>query len=130
MRSGREEWPPFRQAFETRDGKWLVVRRSFFEPGDGGSDPVWSHSGHEIFFRGGQNEMMTVAIAPGASFSFGQPKALFSAAPSVSIGAVPSFDLSPYDQRFLMLRGTAPTERNELILVQNWIEEMKARAQK
>jgi len=185
----------FGQAFETRDGKWLVVRRSFFEPGAGdiyavrlgdstlvplatspateldaavspdgrwlayssdesgvseiyvrpfpdaasarwqvsaagGSDPVWSHSGREIFYRGGQNEMMTLAIAPGASFSFGQPKALFSAAPYVSIGAVPSFDLSPDDKRFLMLRETAPTERNELILVQNWTEEMKARARK
>jgi hypothetical protein len=27
-----------------------------------------------------------------------------------------------------MLRETTPTERNELIVVQNWFEEMKARA--
>jgi hypothetical protein len=28
----------------------------------------------------------------------------------------------------LLLRETTPTDRNELIVVQNWVEEMKARA--
>jgi hypothetical protein len=41
---------------------------------------------------------------------------------------VPSFDVSPDDKRFLLLRETTPTECNELIVVQNWVEQMKARA--
>jgi hypothetical protein len=41
---------------------------------------------------------------------------------------VPSFDVSPDDKRFLLLRKTTPTECNELIVVQNWVEQMKARA--
>ena len=41
-----------------------------------------------------------------------------------------SFDVSPDDKRFLFLRETAPNERNELIEVQNWTAEMKARARK
>ncbi len=36
-------------------------------------------------------------------------------------------DVSPDGKRFLMLRETTPTDRNELIVVQNWVEEMKAR---
>jgi hypothetical protein len=36
----------------------------------------------------------------------------------------------PDGKRFLMLRETTPTERNELIVVQNWVEEMEARARK
>lgn len=40
---------------------------------------------------------------------------------------MPAFDVSQ-DGRFLLLRETTPTERNELIVVQNWVEEMKARA--
>ena len=43
---------------------------------------------------------------------------------------VQSFDVSPDDKRFLMLRETTPTDRNELIVVQNWVEEMKARARR
>ena len=48
----------------------------------------------------------------------------------VNINPVPSFDVSPDDKRFLFLRETAPNERNELIVVQNWTEEMKARARR
>jgi hypothetical protein len=196
--SARALLPPgfhFGQVLETRDGKWLVLRRSFFEAGKGdifalrqgdstlvplatspateldaavspdgrwlayssdesgvaevyvrpfpdagsarwqvsvagGSDPVWAHSGRELFYRSGQNELMTVGVGAGTSFSFTQPKMLFSASSFVPLGPVPSFDVSPDDRRFLMLRETAPTDRNELIVVQNWTEEMKARARK
>jgi hypothetical protein len=96
----------------------------------GGNDPVWSHSGRELFYLSGRNELVAVEVHPGSSFSFGQPKVLFAATPYVSIGPVQSYDVSPDDRRFLMLRETTPTERNELILTENWIEEMKARARK
>jgi hypothetical protein len=43
---------------------------------------------------------------------------------------VQSFDVSPDDKRFLFLRETAPNERNEVIVVQNWTQEMKDRARK
>jgi hypothetical protein len=69
-----------------------------------------------------------VSVLPGSSFAISPPKVLFSAAPYTPIPPVPSFDLSPDDKQFLMLRETTPTERNELIVVQNWFEEMKARA--
>ncbi|MBA3496615.1 MAG: hypothetical protein H0T86_05890, partial [Gemmatimonadales bacterium] len=71
---------------------------------------------------------MIVEVRPGAGFSSGQPKALFSTAPYVAIGPVQSFDVSPDDRRFLMLRETTPSERNELIVTQNWTAEMQARA--
>ena len=67
---------------------------------------------------------------PGATFSFDQPKALFSTAQYVTINPVPSFDVSLDDKRFLFLRETAPNERNELIVVQNWTEEMRQRSRK
>jgi hypothetical protein len=73
---------------------------------------------------------VAVEVRPGPNFSFGQPKVLFSTAPYVTIGPVQSFAVSPDDRRFLMLRETANTERNELILVQNWVQEMNSRARK
>jgi eukaryotic-like serine/threonine-protein kinase len=183
------------QAVETRDGRWLVLRSSVFEPGKGdifgvrmgdttlvplatspatevdaavspdgrwiayaseesglleiyvrpfpnaesarwqvsaagGSDPVWSRNGRELFYFSAQNEMMSVAVAPGAAFSISPPRQLFSAAQYTPIAPVPAFDVSPDGRRFLLLRETTPTERNELIVVQNWVQEMKERAER
>jgi serine/threonine-protein kinase len=183
----------FGQTFQTRDGKWVIARRSFFEAGAGdifgvregdstlvplvtgpateidpavspdgkwlayasdesgvrevyvrpfpdaasarwqvstagGTDPVWSHSGKELFYRSAQEKLMTVAVRPGATFAVEQPKPLFSTTPYIALAPIASFDVSPDDRRFLLLRETAPDERNELIVVQNWAEEMKVRA--
>jgi eukaryotic-like serine/threonine-protein kinase len=131
------------------DGRWLayasnesgvgeVYVRPFPDAGSarwqvstaGGTDPVWSHSGKELFYRSTQEQLMTVAIQPGATFAFAQAKPLFSTANYVFINPVQSFDVSPDDKRFLFLRETAPNERNELIVVQNWTQEMKDRARK
>jgi serine/threonine-protein kinase len=128
------------------DGRWLayisdesgereVYVRPFPDAGSarwqvsaaGGSDPVWSRNGRELFYISATSEMMSVVVAPGAAFSITPPKALFSTGPYSPVGPVTSFDVHP-DGRFLLLRETTPAERNELILVQNWVEEMKAKA--
>jgi eukaryotic-like serine/threonine-protein kinase len=131
------------------DGRWLayasnesgaaeVYVRPFPDVGSarwqvstaGGRDPVWSHSGRELFYRSTRETLMSVAVRPGATFSFEQPKALFATSAYVPSGSISSFDVSPDDQRFLFLRETAPNERNELIVVQNWTEELERRAGK
>jgi hypothetical protein len=98
----------------------------------GGRDPVWSHSGRELFYRttGARDELMSVAVRSGATFSFEQPRAMFSTTAYVLTGSVASFDVSPDDKRFLLLRETAANDRNELIVVQNWTEDLKRRARK
>jgi hypothetical protein len=108
---------------DTESARWQVSAA-------GGTDPVWSRNGRELFYISAQNEMMSVAVAPGAAFSISPPQRLFSAAAYTPIPPVPSFDVSPDGKRFLLLRETTPTERNELIIVQNWVEEMKARAER
>jgi serine/threonine-protein kinase len=127
------------------DGRWLayiseesgareVYVRPFPDAGSarwqvsatGGTDPVWSRNGRELFYISASNEMMSVEVAPGAAFSISQPKALFSTGPYSPVGPVTAFDVHP-DGRFLMLRETTPAERSELILVQNWPGEMKQR---
>jgi Tol biopolymer transport system component len=106
---------------DTESARWQVSAA-------GGTDPVWSRNGRQLFYLSAQNEMMSVEVAPGAGFSISPPKRLFSTAPYSPVPPVPSFDVSPDGQRFLMLRETTPTDRNELIVVQNWVEEMKGRA--
>ena len=94
------------------------------------SDPVWSRNGRELFYISGQNEMMRVAIAAGSGFRMSPPEPLFSTLAYTPITPVPAFDVSPDGSSFLMLRETSASERNELIVVQNWVEEMRARARK
>jgi serine/threonine-protein kinase len=110
---------------EAASAKWQVSTA-------GGRDPVWSHSGRELFYRttGARDELMSVAVRPGATFSFEQPRAMFSTTAYVLTGSVASFDVSPDDKRFLLLRETAANDRNELIVVQHWTEELKRRARK
>ena len=48
----------------------------------------------------------------------------------VAGGAVPPYDVSPDDKRFLFLRETAPSDRSELIVVQNWTTELEQRSRK
>ena len=131
------------------DGRWLayasnesgtpeVYVRPFPDAGSarwqvsvaGGRDPVWSHSGRELFYQSTTNRLMSIAVRPGATFSFDQPKPLFSTVAYVPGGAVPPYDVSPDDKRFLFLRETTPNDRNELIVIQNWTQELKARAKK
>ena len=94
---------------------------------DGGTEPVWNPSGREVFYRSG-GKMMAVDVAMQPSFSAGKPRMLFEG-PHLSIQTtIPSYDVSPDGQRFLMLKPTEQTQATTQInIVQNWFEELKRR---
>ena len=96
----------------------------------GGRDPMWSHSSKELFYWSANNKMMTVGIRPGATFGFEQPRALFATGAYVPGGAMPTYDVSPDDKRFVMLRETSANERSEFIVVENWTSELRARTKR
>jgi len=93
----------------------------------GGAEPVWAHSGRELFYRSAQNELVAAEVRRGPSFSVGEQRALFSVAPYFSLGPLQSYDVSPDDRRFLMLREGPLSQQSELILTENWAQELKAR---
>jgi len=45
-------------------------------------------------------------------------------------GAVPTYDVSPDDRRFVMLRETSANERSQFIVVENWTQELRARTKR
>jgi Tol biopolymer transport system component len=185
----------FGQVVPTADGKWVVLRRSFAEPGNGdlyavktgdttlvpllttgaremspsvspdgrwlayvsnesgqnevyvrpfpdvasakwqvsvsgGTMPVWARNGRELFYLNGKGEMATLALAPGPGFSVGQPKVLFSASPFVLGDNVGVYDVSPDGRRFVMVRPATGAGESELVVVQNWFEELRGRVGK
>jgi hypothetical protein len=87
---------------------------------------VWNPKGRELFYRSG-NKMIAVEIATQPGFAPGKPRMLFEGRYQPSPGTNAYYDVSPDDQRFLMLK---PTEQEQAALaqinvVQNWFEELK-----
>ena len=117
-RSGRYEIyvRPYPNA---QDGEWKVTR-------DGGITPVWSRDGKELYYwksTGPEVSVNAIPITPGATFSAGESHELFTgqyAQTSWDTG----YDVG-IDGRFLMMKPVGTPPRDQIIIVQNWIEELK-----
>ena len=109
--SGR--WHVYVRPFpNTNDGTWQVST-------DGGQEPVWAQSGRELFYRRGQN-LMSVEVLPGATFVTGERRVLFSTRGIYrSSFQHQSYDVTPDEQRFVMIRNLGGQEASELIVVEN-----------
>lgn len=96
-----------------------------------GFAPRWSRSGREIFYVDGSADVWVADIAPGSVFAAGTPRRLFS---MEQYGPLSQhyFEVSPDGRRFLLSRAAAGAERreraDELIVVQNFFAELKAKA--
>ncbi len=93
--------------------------------------PVWAHSGRELFYVNADNEMAAAQIQPGSTFMVGDRTALFTIRPEALFQQSEPYalyDVAPDDQRFIMLRAVNVQENKpELILVENFIEELKVK---
>ena len=120
--SGREE--VYVRAFPGPGGKWQISS-------EGGSHPMWSPKGGEIFFRH-NTKMMAVPIeAAGSALTLGKENTLFEGdyrkAP-FSFQELVYYDVTRDGKQFVMMK---PVQRDDdpstLHVVLNWFEELKAR---
>ncbi len=124
--SGRKELyvRPFPDVGE---GRWQVSV-------DGGFEPVWAHSGRELFYWNVAGEMVAAEVETEPTFSVGTRRVLFRDSTFVYAKNDDHryYAVSPDDRRFLMLRPVEVAEATsdgELILIENWLEELKQRVQ-
>jgi hypothetical protein len=93
----------------------------------GGSSPLWGRpDGRELFYRQGL-VMLVVPVDTLRGFAHGTPRAVIEGV-YTSGTTDPNYDLTPDGQRFLMIKsddGINETSANEIILVENWLEELK-----
>jgi len=122
--TGRDEIyvRPFPNA---QDGKWQVST-------SGGTNPKWAHNGRELFFVNGAGEMVAAGVTMVAgAFEVTDRQPLFNVSQrGLDTGPnYTSWDVDIDDQSFLMVQfgGGQEAVVNEFILVQNWIEEIRAR---
>ena len=113
--TGRHE--VYVRPFPGPGGKWALST-------DGGSWPVWSKDGRELFYREG-DRIMAVAIQTEPKFSADAPRVVLD----VGFAAEPAFDVSRDGERFLMIQRDASSKRS-LVVVLNWFEELKRLAPK
>jgi serine/threonine-protein kinase len=97
---------------------------------EGGAEPLWSHSGREIFYRAASGEMMTVPVTTTPTFAPGTPHALFPAGKYATGPSYRAYDVSPDDRRFLMLAPVSDSVQatpNRLVVVEHWFQELDAK---
>ena len=104
------------------EGKWLISN-------GGGTQPLWSRDGRELFYYA-PGELMEVAIeTTGDDFRAGRSKMLFERRfPPMDACLCRQYDVSADGERFLMIEDVEPggsEPRLDVILVENWFEELK-----
>jgi serine/threonine-protein kinase len=115
--SGRDE--VYVQPFPGAGGKWQVSV-------SGGTEPVWSRDGKELFYRSGDT-MMSVRVTYAKSFSAESPRALFEGRFVPTRRGEAAYDVSPDGERFAMVQRdlqSAPTHLNVFL---GFSEELKRR---
>jgi serine/threonine-protein kinase len=116
--SGR--WEVYVRPFPDVDaGRWQISVR-------GGGAPAWAHSGQELFYMSEQR-LMAVDVVTTPTFAPGQEKVLFSVAGYFNSGTRSGYDMTADDQRFLMIQDEEALVEGDLVIVQNFFEELKAK---
>jgi Tol biopolymer transport system component len=99
-------------------GLWQVTR-------DGGTFPVWSRNGRELFYITLDGTMVAVPVeTSGNVWNGGSPTQLFRGPYDIREGSLGrQYDVAP-DGRFLMLKREAAAAGPYFVLVQNWVAEV------
>jgi Tol biopolymer transport system component len=105
--------------------------RSQISTTNGGTSPLWSPDGKELFFVSRDGEAMTTSISTDPSFRPATPRVLF-ALPAVYTGGIGrstrQWDITADGERFIVINpgtGSADEGAGQVVLVLNWLEELK-----
>jgi hypothetical protein len=131
------------------DGKWLAYSSNESGPFEvyirpfpnaasarwqistaGGLEPVWSHSGRELFFRNTKGDLVVAEIKTTPTLQVGAQKTMFALIPFAPVGAIPSFEVTADGNRFLFMRQRATALANEMIVTENWFQELEAKVKR
>ena len=96
---------------------------------DGGTRPLWSPSGRELFYVAPDGALMSVVVSvegrdgPWSAGSTGK----VVDGPYLTAGPVSgrTYDISPNGQRFLLVKRPAGEALPQIIVVQQWLEELE-----
>jgi serine/threonine-protein kinase len=100
----------------------------------GGTAPLWSRDGKELFYLRGDSAMMAARVAPGATQRLSEPTVLFHV-PAELLNVETAY-YTPWDVardgRFIMarVRRAPETSGSSVLVTENWLAEWKATLKK
>jgi Tol biopolymer transport system component len=107
---------------EVNDGRWQIS-------GNGGNEPLWAHSGRELFYRAGNGDLIAVTVTGSSAFAAAEQRRLFSAGSYLTNNAHTEYQISPDDRQFLFKRlvgsEIAGARAATAVLVQHWLSELE-----
>jgi len=115
-------WEVYVRPFADAGGKWQISSEAGYEP-------LWGRNGRQLFYRRWsrqQQQAWAVDIRIVGEFSAGKPRLLFEGS-GLQDGFPRVWDTSLDGQRFLMVKmeERKPAPLTEMVLVQNWFEELR-----
>jgi hypothetical protein len=108
---------------DLRSGRWLVSNTT------GGSHPVWSPDGSEIFYWS-ESGMMLVTFNSESEVELGIPTVMFDVS-SYRDDIARNYDIFPDGNRFVMVKPRSSTDRDassresQAVVVLNWFDELE-----
>jgi serine/threonine-protein kinase len=106
--------------FPSGEGNWMVSI-------DGGTQPMWSRDGGELFYRDGDRMMAVPVTRGGRTFTAGRPVLLFEGRYE-SPALRSNYDVTSDGRAFVMVKANEPDASNrQLNIVVNWAEELAHR---
>ena len=124
------------------DGRWLayaanesgrneVYVRPYPGPGgrwqvslDGGTEPIWSPRGGEIFYRNG-DAMMTAAVRTQPGFEVTGRTKLFTGQYGTAAFRDHNYSVTPDGSTFAMLQGIVGGPEQALVVTLNWFDKLR-----
>ena len=106
----------------TTDGRWVASR-------NGGQEPLWAHGGRELFYKSAAGNLVAAEVTTTSTFAVIAERVLFSITDHQSDPVHRRYDVTPDDERFVMIRNAPVVEATNVqpVLVLNFFEELKAK---
>jgi Tol biopolymer transport system component len=128
----------------SRDGRWIAFASNesghneiYVQPfpsgqkklasEGGGSLPVWTRDGKELFYVAIDDRLMAVSVSVrGGVLEFGVPQPLFELrAAGTNLFADRQYDVAPDGERFLVVRRVGQERADPLVVEMNWRSRLK-----
>jgi serine/threonine-protein kinase len=94
----------------------------------GGVEPMWAHSGDELFYKDSQRRLVAASVRTVPAFVVVDRTPLFTFDPAAQITAIMAeYDVAEDDQRFLTFRGVPGQSAVAVTVVENFVEELRER---
>jgi len=90
---------------------------------DGGTGPVWSRDGRELFYRSGDDLVSVQVVGTVPALVLGERRTLMDLSP-YEPGYFHEFDVSADGQRFLLIRSDPSSRPVRLDVIINWFDEL------